>query len=152
VIFRQHQGVPQGGPFSPLLFELNINDLMTKLPIEAEASLFVDDLLVLTPYDKAQQIIRMIETESAIMGMEINYGPGKTELINPTQIPLNTKIREVDQYEYLGVTIKKTRGGNYDTTFAHSEKRARVIRTQATLLQRHLRDVNQTEKGTTHIR
>lgn len=76
------------------------------------------------------------------MGMKINYGPGKTELINPTREPILTEIREVQSYEYLGVTIKLNKNGKYDATFAHSERRARIIRTQAILLQRHLRCID----------
>jgi len=55
------------------------------------------------------------------MDMEINYGEGKTEIINPTpyEIGSTAGIRQVDRYEYLGVTIRKTARGGYDSTFAH---------------------------------
>jgi len=118
--FNQNQGVPQGGPFSPLLFNLNIKDLMNDLPDKADPSLYIDDLLVLCPPEEASRIIYKIQKQAASMGMEINYGEGKTEIINPTRETFDTRgIREVNQYEYLGVTIKKTSTGKYDSTFAH---------------------------------
>jgi len=96
VFFQQQQGVPQGGPFSPLLFNLNINDMMKNIPPEVTPSLYVDDLMVLTPPAIASSIIAKIKRDANEMGMEINYGHGKTEIINPTGHDIETHgIREV---------------------------------------------------------
>lgn len=65
-------------------------------------------------------------------GMEINYKPGKTELINPTNEPIYSKVRSVEEYEYLGVTIRLGSKGKLDSTYAHSGRRAMCTRQRAT--------------------
>lgn len=66
--FRQNQGVRQGGPMSPLLFNLAISDLMTSRPSSAEPNLFMDDLAIAMDVDDVGQVITKVELEVQTLG------------------------------------------------------------------------------------
>jgi len=86
--------------------------------------LYVDDLMVLCRPDQVNRVVFDVERFARDNQMELNYGKGKTELINPTKETIYCDVRSVDEYEYLGVTIRVGRGGKLEATFAHAGRRA----------------------------
>ena len=61
----------------------------------------------------------------------INYGEEKTEMINPITALIESEIRQVESYEYLGVTLRVGYKGKIDSTYAHAGHRALCTRTKA---------------------
>ena len=115
------RGCPQGGVLSPLLWNLVINNLITKLNANRDYTIgYADDLTILTSgkdtstiCDLAQRALRIIERWCVEHDLSVN--PTKTELIMFTQkralgsyrLPklFNTELQLSTEVKYLGVTL-----------------------------------------------
>ncbi|CAF0893931.1 unnamed protein product [Brachionus calyciflorus] len=133
-IFKTTVGVKQGGPLSPKLFSIYIEELVQliekeQLGINAHGQqiaiiLYADDiLLICEEKDKLNRAIKICEQYGE--KNEIKFNPEKTQLIvfgnkkqreQPTEIMMNQKkIDKVHKFKYLGVMINSKNNNNDHT-------------------------------------
>lgn len=115
------RGCPQGGVLSPLLWNLVINDLITKLNAQRYYTIgYADDLAILVPgkvtgtiCNLTQQALRIVERWCGEYDLSVN--PTKTELVmftqkralGPYRLPrlFNTELQLSSEVKYLGVIL-----------------------------------------------
>lgn len=115
------RGCPQGGVLSPLLWNLVINDLITKLNANQFYTIgYADDLAILisgkvtgTICNLTQQALRIVERWCREFDLSVN--PTKTELVmftqkrtlGPYRLPklFDTELQLADEVKYLGVIL-----------------------------------------------
>lgn len=68
VVFKQHQGVRQGGPISPLLFNLTISNILLQRPASAIPNLFMDDLAIAVDINEVHQTITKVRRSVTDLG------------------------------------------------------------------------------------
>ncbi len=94
------KGVPQGGPLSPLLSNIFLNELDTYLQSQhITFSRYADDCMILcnSEWEANCQYEKVVDYIEHVLKLEINYG--------------KTKICDASDIDFLGYTFKKTEFG-----------------------------------------
>ena len=125
IIFKTTVGVKQGGPLSPWLFSVYVEDLITEIErtpygtlingIKTGVIMYADDLLVMSDsVEKLQLLLNIIENYCKNFEIKINanktqyirIGPKNNKNQSHTKLKLNNdEITEVSKIKYLGVWI-----------------------------------------------
>ena len=122
--FESYMGVKQGGPLSPLLFILFINDMETSIYDQSAdlvtfdefklfLLLFADDTVIFSYTEQGLQVlVRRLENYCKTWGITVNTD--KTVLMvfksgnRPETVDIffdNCKLKNVSKFTYLGVTL-----------------------------------------------
>jgi RNA-directed DNA polymerase len=109
-------GTPQGGPLSPLLANILLDDLDRELEARGHRfARYADDLLVLVKSERAGQRVKANLT---------------TYLDRKLKLPVNEKksqVTKIDQCEFLGFTFRRGKLRWTDTAFADFKHRIREL-------------------------
>lgn len=155
-LFKTSVGVKQGGPLSPKLFSIYIEELIDKIEgleegVEYEGGIldiicYADDILIMSNTKQGlQRQLKVIEQYGKMMG--IKYNPDKTKLMIyntkckrsirsqredlwQDEVTLDgVRIQKVDTMRYLGMEINETNKNK-----SHIDKRRRLAISSAVRL------------------
>ena len=149
-------GVMQGDTLAPYLFDLCIDYILRQLPYDAgcvcsdpmpirvrgqapidgtlrvPALAYADDIATLSnTSSNCQRLLSALESAAASIGLSINMGPGKTEVLivgdrepgwSLPHLSTGAAIPEVDHYKYLGWNC--TAAGDWESDFAVRRRNA----------------------------
>ena len=120
------RGVRQGCVLSPDLFNLYSQKMIEELDelegirvggVNVNNIRYADDtVLIADTQEKLQELVSALERACEARGMEINVGPGKTEVMGLTKRNEDLRVRitlggrsvpQVERYKYLGCVIAK---------------------------------------------
>lgn len=94
-------GLPRGLPISPTLSEIYLESLDKKLALHPDViyiARYVDDIIILTPAGKENDVQNYAEEIMSKMGLCLNKDPGK----------YNSQPSNSAEFDYLGYSIKVT--------------------------------------------
>jgi hypothetical protein len=145
---RPTSGVLQGDTLAPYLFDLVVDVILRRLPVEhgvrvgpiegstsrgstsrpqdrrqrvLAALAYADDIVLLSrTVAGSQALLRELETAANEIGLQLNLGKGKTEVLRIGDVPgdivtlTGKTIPETDSYKYLGSLV----GGCWAADFA----------------------------------
>ena len=143
--FPQNQGVRQGCPLSPTLFNIYINELAkalntstapgpTLMDSEVRCLLFADDLVILSETKEGlQQLLDVVETFGLTWALKINFAKTKIMIFQNRSRCRENKyvfragnqvLQHTQEYTYLGLKLSST--GNFN--LAVNELKAKAMR------------------------
>jgi RNA-directed DNA polymerase len=110
------QGVPQGGPLSPLLANIVLHDLDTELEKRGHKfARYADDFLVLVKSERAGQ--RVMASLTRFLDKKLRL------TVNPTK----SKVAKLDQCRFLGFTFRGKKIVWSDKSLARFERRVKEL-------------------------
>ena len=122
-IFQVKCGLKQGDGLAPILFNLTLEYVVRKLPIDTNSTLFykssqlvgyAEDIHILgSPLPAINEIYTSLENETKLIGIIISADKTKVLIqsvrnINHIAILNNTKIENLDTIVFLGSALSKS--------------------------------------------
>ena len=87
--FNASEGVRQGDPLGMLLFSITVAPVYTRtaeiLGPEGLLAAYADDVFAAGPPESCARALSSVESLFATVGLQIGWGPGKTEICLPAE-------------------------------------------------------------------